>query len=335
MGVSNLQPHLELHMLTKGSDQGKGYILYHGYTVDQLQSCEYEDLLHLMIWGSLPNENQRETLRLTLAEAMCHIPPSVVDTVQSFPRSSHPMPLLAAGLSAYMAADPYSIPTLVGKTLYHGNATQTDASIIATTAAYAVAFGLACSHLSGKEFTPPSAHEYFYHNFLTMAGNVDTDTGHPLPSILRALREWAPVILDHGQTNSTFAMAVTASSLTHPIAALTSSMLSGYGELHFGAQETAYRTLEKIGSRENVSAYLDRVKIGKERIHGFGHRSYKTVDVRVPYGLKLLEQLGEERAPLLGVAKELHRAVVTDEFFKKKGLNPNVDIYGQLVYVAM
>ena len=243
--------------------------------------------------------------------------------------------MLAAGLAAYIAADPYSIPTFACKTLYHGNPTVIDAAVISTAAAYAVVLGLVASHRANKDFVPPNMSESFYYNLLTMMGNVNFATGRPSVKTLRSMRKWGSVIPDHGQTNSTLAMSVTSSALADPLSSLISALMAGYGPLHFGAQEAAYRTMQKIQTPDNVHAYLEQVKQGKERMHGFGHRSYKTVDPRIPNALSVLEDLGTDRVPLLRVARELDRAVQNDEFFRKRKLKANADLYGQFIYVAM
>ena len=66
------------------SDGDNGTVLFRGYAPTQLQSCEFEDIFHLMVWNILPTNKQREGLRHSLAEAMCNIPSSVVDTIASF-----------------------------------------------------------------------------------------------------------------------------------------------------------------------------------------------------------------------------------------------------------
>lgn len=66
------------------SDGNNGTVLFRGYTPTQLQSCEFEDIFYLMVWNDLPTNKQREVLRHSLAEAMCNIPSSVVDTIASF-----------------------------------------------------------------------------------------------------------------------------------------------------------------------------------------------------------------------------------------------------------
>jgi len=211
-----------------------------------------------------------------------------------------------------------------------------DAAIISTTAALAVVYGLVVTHLEGRSFVWPDRNQTFYYNLLLMMGKVDEASERPRREHLEAMCGWGSIIADHGQAASTFGLSVTASTLGDPISALISALMAAYGPLHFGAQEAAYTTMQQIGTPSNVPAYLERIKQGKERMHGFGHRSYKARDPRVVNATRILDSLGgEDSIPFYAVAKELERAVLNDEFFQKRNLQANADLYGQFAYVAM
>jgi len=70
---------------------------------------------------------------------------------------------------------------------------------------------------------------------------------------------------------------------------------------------------------------------------GFGHRVYKNYDPRA----KVIRKLAEEvfsivgRDPLIEVAIALEKAALSDEYFIKRKLYPNVDFYSGLIYRAM
>lgn len=70
---------------------------------------------------------------------------------------------------------------------------------------------------------------------------------------------------------------------------------------------------------------------------GFGHRVYKNYDPRA----KVIRKLAEEvfsivgRDPLIEVAVALEKAALSDDYFIKRKLYPNVDFYSGLIYRAM
>jgi len=67
------------------SDGQRGNILFRGYSIEEVWDCDYEDIVHLMVWGSKPNTQEKAKLRKDLAIAAVEVPPAVAKTVQSFP----------------------------------------------------------------------------------------------------------------------------------------------------------------------------------------------------------------------------------------------------------
>ena len=243
--------------------------------------------------------------------------------------------MIIAGLAAYLACDLDSIPAFNGGNIFHGDAQKVDKAIIKTIAAYAVVVGLSASHRKGIKFIPPSKENTFYENLLIMMNVVDASTGRPNPLKLSCFRRFGALNSDHGMALSAFAFLVTASSLADPISGLISSLAAACGPLHFGAPEAAYKTIRKIGSPQNVHAFLKEVKSGKRRLFGYGHRTYKIVDPRVGPIKEMLTELKIESDPSLKVAREIDRISSTDEYFTKRNLHANADFYGVFLFIAM
>ena len=70
---------------------------------------------------------------------------------------------------------------------------------------------------------------------------------------------------------------------------------------------------------------------------GFGHRVYKNFDPRAKLVRKVADDVfqvtGKEE--LLDVAMELERIALSDEYFIKRKLYPNVDFYSGIIYKAI
>lgn len=249
------------------------------------------------------------------------------------------MTMVIAGLTAFLAENPHWIPSRSLNAVYHKNEARIDQAIIDSVAAFSVAVAIADAHSRGAPFRPASTQRSFYENLFTMMGRVDTSTGQPDRAKLSLFRRWGNAILDHGNTNSTFALRVTASSLTDPLSGLISALTAGCGLLHFGAQESAYRTMEAVRSPDRVPALLETAKKGHVRLYGVGHRSYKGVDPRIAPVRQLLDEIsisqGNKPIPYLDVAEEIDRLTGQDEYFIKRRLRPNADLYGQFFYVAL
>ena len=89
---------------------------------------------------------------------------------------------------------------------------------------------------------------------------------------------------------------------------------------------------------DDVPAFIEEVKSGKGgRLMGFGHRVYKSYDPRATIVKKLADevfaQVGIDKD--LEIALELERIALSDDYFIKRKLYPNVDFYTGLIYRAM
>ena len=95
--------------------------------------------------------------------------------------------------------------------------------------------------------------------------------------------------------------------------------------------------LDEIGSKDNIPAYIEKVKAGKFKLMGFGHRVYKNYDPRARIIKWAADQVFEVtgRNPKLDIALELERIALEDEYFIKRKLYPNVDFYSGIIYQAM
>lgn len=316
-------------------DGEKGTLLFRNYSIDQLWDCDFEDILHLMVWEKLPSTSQKDSLRKALVNAMLDIPAVVVSVIKAFPPSTPPVPMIMAGLAAYMSTKPSNIPAFTGGNIYHGNMKRVDPAVIRSLAAWAVVVGLTASHLRGTPFVPASHDRTFYENVFVMMGHVEKSTGLPDPLKIRSFRRFGALSIDHGLSNSTFAMLVTTSSLADPISGLIAALTAAYGPLHFGAPESAYKIITELDKPENVPWLIESVKRGERRLFGYGHRTYTTEDPRIRPIKVLLEELDAKSNPLLKVSQEIDRVASSDEYFKSRGLNANADLYGVFFYIAM
>ena len=79
------------------------------------------------------------------------------------------------------------------------------------------------------------------------------------------------------------------------------------------------------------------MKAGNERLMGFGHRVYKNYDPRARIIKKACDDVFEVTGtnPLLGIAHELEKIALEDEYFISRKLYPNVDFYSGLIYEAL
>ncbi|EDN90842.1 hypothetical protein SS1G_00242 [Sclerotinia sclerotiorum 1980 UF-70] len=209
--------------------------------------------------------------------------------------------------------------------------------IIRTMSALSVVIALTSCHQQGKQFRSPDARNSFVCNQLLMMGIVNSETGKPDSWAERQLNKLWIIYADHEMTNSTAAFLHVTSTLADPISGCMASLLSASGPLHAGAIDLAYRSFQQIGSKENVAKLIADVKAKKQRLFGYGHRIYKTVDPRIYHLRKMMDDLAVKTAsnPLLSIAMEIDRIASQDTYFTSRNLKANADLYGCFVFSAL
>jgi citrate synthase len=192
-------------------------------------------------------------------------------------------------------------------------------------------------HHRGLPLVYPENEFSYPANFLNMLFRIGVKEFKPNPVLERALDVLFILHADHEQNCSTTAMRVIGSSEADPYSALAGAMAALYGPLHGGANEAVLRMLTRIGSVDNVPAFIERVKNREERLMGFGHRVYKAYDPRASIIKRTADEVFEVtgRNPLLDIALELERIALEEEFFVSRNLYPNVDFYSGLIYQAL
>jgi citrate synthase len=127
------------------------------------------------------------------------------------------------------------------------------------------------------------------------------------------------------------------SSQSDVYTSLAGAVTALYGPRHGGANEAVLRMLDQIGSKDNIPKFIQDVKDRKKMLMGFGHRVYKNYDPRA----KIVKQTAEEvfnivgKEPMIEIAMELERIALSDEYFIKRKLYPNVDFYSGVIYKAL
>ena len=247
------------------------------------------------------------------------------------------MGMIIAGLSALQSTQMPLIPAHAAKNLYLGNSELIDQEIVKFLGSYVIVVAIVYCHHTGRNFTLPRSDLSYIENFFLMTGHVDPTTNLPNPKYVDNFERLWILIANHEMTCSTAALLQTASSLPDVFSCMISALSALYGPLHGGAIEVAYKNIKEVGTVENAQAKIDRVKAGKERLYGYGHRLYKVQDPRSVFIRAIADELQEEIAedPHLRVAFAIDRIASEDEYFTSRKLNLNADLYAAFAYKAM
>jgi citrate synthase len=310
-------------------DGDAGVLQHRGYPIEQLcEQSSYLEVAYLLINGRLPNKAELEGW---VQEITIHtfVHENVKDFMQGFRYDANPMGMLVASVGALSTFYPDA-------NKIHDERVRA-MQIIRLLAKMPTLAAFAFRHNMGQPYVYPDNDLKYAGNFLSMMYKMTELKYEPDPRLERALDVLFILHADHEQNASTSAVRSVGSTQVDPYSALAAGVAALYGPLHGGANEQALRMLERIGTVENIPAFLEGVKQGDERLMGFGHRVYKNYDPRARIIRKYLDDVFEVRgkSPLLDVATELEKRALDDEYFTSRKLYPNVDFYSGLIYEAL
>ncbi|KAK5631594.1 hypothetical protein RRF57_007308 [Xylaria bambusicola] len=314
-------------------DGHKGIIRYRDLEIQELfHNYVYEDVMHLLIWGHLPSQEEKDHVRQGMAKAM-NPPDSVIKVISAFPRDAETMPMMLAGMSAFAAADEIVCATRhTQKAMFQGRLEVADAALVRTIGYLASTMALIYCHKNDKGFTLPEPSKSLLGNLLWMMGVSQENS-----KVEECLNKLWILYADHEITNSTAAVLHAGSTLIDPVSAVTAGVICGYGPLHGGAIDLAYEALATIGIPERVPYFIEGVKRGKGRLFGYGHRIYKTRDPRLSLIEELMSRYKEEveANPLIQVSLAIDKYASQDPYFIERNLKANADLMGCFLYTAM
>ncbi len=310
-------------------DGDKGILEYRGYPIEQLaEKSSYLEVAYLLIHGALPTEKQLgEWAHLVTTHTFVH--ENIKEFMQGFRYDAHPMGMLEASVGALSTFYPEA-SEIKDKELRMMQVVRLLAKM-PTLAAFSY------RHNKGMPYVYPDNDLSYAGNFLSMLYKVAELKYQPDPRLERALDVLFILHADHEQNCSTSAVRSVGSSQVDPYSAVAAGIAALYGPLHGGANEAVLRMLRRIGSQDNIPAFIEGVKAGNERLMGFGHRVYKNFDPRAKIIKQAVEDVFEVtgKNPLLQIATELEKIALEDDYFVSRKLYPNVDFYSGLIYEAL
>ena len=311
-------------------DGDAGILRYRGYPIEQLaEKSTYVEVAYLLLHGELPNAEQAQAWEKEITYHT-YIHENVRKRfLEGFNYDAHPMGMLVSAVAAlstyYKDAKILDDPEILNKQIVRLIAKMP------TLAAAAHRFSV------GMPFVYPDNSMSYAQNFLSMMWKVAEPRYEPDPILAHALDVLFILHADHEQNCGTTAMRVAGSSHADPYSATAAATAALYGPRHGGANEAVLKMLVKIGSGENVPAFVETVKQGKTLLEGFGHRVYKNFDPRATIIKKIADDVFSVtgKNPLLDIALKLEEVALADDYFISRRLYPNVDFYSGLIYQAM
>ncbi len=314
-------------------DGDAGVLQYRGYPIEQLaEKSTFLETSYLVLYGELPTKEQLEDFTEKVANHMV-IDERIREMFRIFPRKSHPMPVLSAGVTALGL---FSQDTIGFDDDRIDAATHRLMAKVPTIAAYSYKNSI------GMPTLYPDYSLSYVENFLRMSFGTVSQPYELDDEVVKAMEVLLILHADHEQNCSTSTVRLVGSAQTNLYQSVSSGVNALYGPLHGGANQAVLEMLDDIADRGiSVKDYVNKVKdkSSNERLMGFGHRVYKNYDPRAAIIKKHADAILRNRAGgndrLLDIALELEEAALSDPYFVERKLYPNVDFYTGLIYRAM
>ena len=311
----------------------EGILRYRGHSIEELCSkASFIQVAYLLIYGELPNENELLVFENDIKKE------SIVDEdlksiLKSFPKSAHPMGVLASLTSALIAFNPSSVDV--------DSDYEMREAIAMLVAKFPILSSWAHRKIKGLPLNYANTSLSYVENITQMMfkrPNEDYDTN---PIVVDALNKLLILHADHEQNCSTSTVRIVGSSQAGLFASVSAGISALWGRLHGGANQAVLEMLEAIQKDGgDTKKFMAKAKDKKDpfRLMGFGHRVYKNFDPRAKIikkaADKVLDELGI-KDPVLDIAKSLEDEALNDSYFIERKLYPNVDFYSGIIYRAL
>jgi citrate synthase len=300
-------------------DGEKGELIYRGYSINDLaEGASFEEVVYLLWNGELPTEDELEALRSEL-QSERSLPAPVVDFLRNVPDDAHPMAVLQTTVSALGLYDQEA--NVMEEAANRRKAVRILAQIPTLIATF--------DRLrKGLDPIAPLEGGSMARNFLYMLnGEAPGEAAERIFDVCLVLHA------DHGLNASTFTSRVVGSTLSDMYSAIPSAIGALKGPLHGGANREVMRMLLDIDEKgADPAEYVrERLEAG-DRIMGFGHRVYKTMDPRAAILRDLVKELSEKEGDMKWYEYSM---AVLETMKEETGIDPNVDFFSASTYYQL
>ena len=240
---------------------------YRGYDIlDIAEVCEFEEIAHLLVHGTLPNMAELIAYKTRLREFR-GLPRALKDALRAIPAAAHPMDVMRTGVSALGCVLPE-------KDDHHEAGARDIADRLLASLGSMLLYWYHWSH-NGREIGVETDDDSLGGHFLHLLHGRP-----PPPEWVRAMHTSLNLYAEHEFNASTFACRVVAGTGSDIYSAICGGIGALRGPKHGGANEAAFEIQQRYATPDEAEADIRRRMEAKEVIIGFGHPVYTISDPR-------------------------------------------------------